>query len=105
MKHFPILATLLPASAHQNQTTVEGHPGALEIDLKRTIEGELKGPVCVSRHLRTAPIASKPTPISAIRAFYQITSSLRCWKSGSKDFILPTVTHKWVRKRNKLTLH
>jgi hypothetical protein len=33
-------------------------------------------------HLRSAPTASNPTPISAFRVFYQITSSLRYWKSG-----------------------
>jgi hypothetical protein len=36
----------------------------------------------IDLHLRTAPIASKPTSISAFVAFYQIDSSLRKWKSG-----------------------
>jgi hypothetical protein len=33
-------------------------------------------------HLRTAPIPSKPTPISAFVAFYQIANSVRKRKSG-----------------------
>ncbi len=67
--------------AHQNRTTVRGNPSALEIDLQRAIEGELKRPIlCLTRlprHLYASPIACKPAFINVFSAFYQIASSLR----------------------------
>src|SRR5271167_331534 len=50
--------------SHQNQTTVGGHPGALEIDLQRAIEGELKGPILCLTHRRSTstPPRSHPNP-------------------------------------------
>jgi len=34
--------------AHQNQATVRSDAGALELDLERGVEGELKGPIFIS---------------------------------------------------------
>ena len=34
--------------AHQDQTAIGGDVGALEIDLERGVEGELKGWFCIS---------------------------------------------------------
>src|SRR5271156_7192766 len=58
--------------AHQNQTTVGGHPGALEVDLQRAIEGELKGPVlCFTHRLSTsAPLRPHPNPRPPARFAY-----------------------------------
>src|SRR5580693_86725 len=70
--------------AHQNQTTVGGHPSALEIDLQRAIERELKGPILCLTHLHATPIASKPASLRTFLAFYQTDSSLRYRKSGFK---------------------
>jgi hypothetical protein len=36
--------------AHQNQATVRSDAGALELDLERGVEGELKGPILYLTH-------------------------------------------------------
>src|ERR1035437_4707725 len=63
--------------AHQNQTTVGGHPSALEIDLQRAVEGELKGPILCLTHRHStsspAPIPSKPTSFNGSASSYHIS--------------------------------
>jgi hypothetical protein len=58
-------------------------------------------------HLRTAPISSKPTSISAFVAFYQIASSLRKWKSGFKpgEKLLEVGWWKLVTTLRTVTYH
>jgi hypothetical protein len=67
------MSTLKPRRSsqvtHQNQTTVGGNPSALEIDLQRAVEGELKGPIlCLThRHAISAPSRSQPNPCPSAR--------------------------------------
>src|ERR1700730_217390 len=87
--------------AHQNQTTVGGHPSALEIDLQRAIEGELKGPILSLTHRlsTSAPLRSHPNPHPSARLAHfiklvvteiteirvqKVSLTHNCWNRRSK---------------------